>query len=102
MVQPRKIIYVDFVEKKRSRPFAVGGGPKVTVAAFFAFLTAFVVATALLFPAHLTSGFFAPTVIALSVILALGIKRLVIRYHVGAMYRSMNETRPDSSNRTLH
>lgn len=102
MVQPRKIIYVDFVEKKRSRPFAVGGGPRVTVIAFFAFLCVFVVATALCLPEHLTSGFFAPTAIAVSVLLALGVKRLVIRYHVGSMYRLANETRRDSSSRTLH
>jgi 4-hydroxybenzoate polyprenyltransferase len=102
MLQPRKIIYVDFVEKKRSRPFAVGGGPKVTVLAFFFFLCLSIVITALYLPSHLTSGFFAPTVIAVSVLLALAVKRMVIRYHVSTLHRSMSDSRRETSNRTLH
>lgn len=102
MVQPRKVIYVDFTEKKRSRPFSVGGGPKVTVLAFFASLCALVVAVAVFLPAQLLSGFFAPTVILVSLLVAIAVKKILIRLHVGMLHRTMTETKRDQPNRTLH
>ena len=104
---PRKIIYVDFVEKKRSQPFGFGGGPKVTLAVFFLTLSALVVTVALAMPEWLLSAFFAPTAIAVSVVLALGIRRAVIRWQVGRLYRSMpkgsgGSDGGTSSGRTLH
>lgn len=102
MVQPRKVIYVDFNEKKRSQPFIVGGGPKMTVLVFFGSLCALVVLAALFFPQQITSGFFAPTVIALSVIAALLFKRALIALHIRHMHKKMGDKQREAGNRTLH
>lgn len=109
MAQPRKVIYVDFAEKRRSRPFALGGGPRLTVGVFFAVLLALVGVSAYLLPQWLTSGLFAPTLILLSVIAALGVKRAVIAFQMARLRRGASHFEKNSFNgsddrggRTLH
>jgi Flp pilus assembly protein TadB len=104
---PNKVIHVDFKSGKRgSRPSGpgLGSGFLVTVAAVV--LVALLVAVAVMDPRLIASGFFAPTLIAVSVIAALWLRRLLIRRMVNAQYQRTMQKRSadkeDSEEHTLH
>lgn len=109
MAEPRKVIYVDFAEKRRSRPFSLGGGPRFTVGVFFVVLLALTGFCAYLWPQWLTTGFFAPTVIVLAVLATLGAKKAVIAFQMARLSRTPvhNDKKSfgssdDRGGRTLH
>lgn len=107
MGNPNKVIHVDFKSRKRGvKPSGPGLGPSFLVKTSAAILFVLLVAVSVADPRLITSGFFAPTMIAVSVIGALWIRRALIRRLVNAQYEKtmhdLADKKDDPEETTLH
>ncbi len=107
MGNPDKVIHVDFKGRKRGgRPSGPGLGPRFLVKTSVAILMVLLVAVSVADPRLIASGFFAPTLIAVSVIGALWLRRILIRRLVSAQYvktmRDLADKKDASKETTLH
>lgn len=85
----RKVVYVDFRKRGKVADGGFGGGPRRLFAVFLCLLIAEILAAAALYPSAIGSFFFGPTVIAVAVAGTLGVRRLVARYQVARLHRSL-------------
>jgi uncharacterized protein YqfA (UPF0365 family) len=107
---PNKVIHVDFKSGKSGKgggkPSGPGLGSGFLVTVCAVVLIALLVAVAVVNPRLIASGFFAPTLIAVSVVVALWLRRLFIRRMVNAQYQKAMHKRSakkeDSEEHTLH
>ncbi len=102
-----KVVYVNFSKGRKPTAGGFGGGPRLLFGVFAAVLVVELLAAAVFYPRAITSGFFAPTVIAVAVAATLGARRLIARAQVAHLHRQASRNRDfhdhdDSTSRTLH
>ncbi len=83
----RKVVYVDFRQKKGAAVGGFGGGRGTTAGVFLGVLAAEILVAAAFVPSAIGSFFFGPTVIAVAVVATVWARRLVARVQVARLHR---------------